>query len=93
MSKSKGGNRGSGSGKSNDRYVVRHPDGWGVKGPNAERASSVHDTQADAQRQAKKVVENPGGGEVRTHGQDGKWRESDTVKPGNDPYPPKDKKH
>lgn len=24
---------------------------------------------------------------------DGKWRDSDTVPPGNDPFPPRDKKH
>ncbi|MCC6237269.1 MAG: DUF2188 domain-containing protein [Dehalococcoidia bacterium] len=78
----------------NDRYVVRNPDsGWGVRGPNASRASSQHDTQADAIRRAREIVANHGGGEVRIQGRDGRWRDSDTIPQGNDPNPPKDMKH
>jgi len=77
----------------NDRYVVKHPDGWAVKAGGADRASSIHGTQREAESAAKKVVQNLGGGEVRIQGQDGKWRDSDTVAPGHDPNPPKDKKH
>lgn len=77
----------------NDRYVVKHPDGWAVKAGGADRASSIHGTQREAEAAAKKVVQNLGGGEVRIQGQNGKWRDSDTVAPGHDPYPPKDKKH
>ncbi|WP_420559751.1 DUF2188 domain-containing protein [Tepidicaulis sp.] len=77
----------------NDRYVVKHPDGWAVKAAGADRASSVHKTQGEAERAAKDTVQNLGGGEVRIQGRDGKWRDSDTVAPGNDPNPPKDKKH
>ncbi len=79
--------------KKNDRYVVKHPDGWAVKKPGADRASGVYDTQREAERVAKDMVKNLGGGEVRIQGQDGKWRDSDTVPPGNDPNPPRDKKH
>ena len=77
----------------NDRFVVRHPEGWAVKKPDAERASSVHDRQADAERAAKQTVGGLGGGEVRIQGRDGRWRDSDTVAPGNDPNPPRDRKH
>ena len=77
----------------NDRYVVKHSDGWAVKAGGAERASSVHRTQREAEQIAKKTVNNLGGGEVRIQGRDGKWRDSDTVAPGNDPNPPKDKKN
>lgn len=77
----------------NDRYVVKHRDGWAVRAGGAERASSVHDTQKEAEAAAKQTVGNLGGGEVRIQGRDGKWRDSDTVAPGNDPNPPKDKKH
>ena len=77
----------------NNRHVVLHPDGWAVKALGAERASSVHDTQREAEVKAKQVVKNLGGGEVRIQGQDGKWRDSDTIAPGNDPNPPKDKRH
>lgn len=77
----------------NDRYVTKHPKGWAVQAPDGKRASSVHDTQAAAEKSAKQTVSNLGGGEVRIQGRDGRWRDSDTVPPGNDPHPPKDKKH
>jgi len=77
----------------NDRYVVKHPDGWAIKKAGAERASSIHERQADAERTAKLAVGSLGGGEVRIQGRDGKWRDSDTVAPGNDPSPPRDHKH
>jgi len=77
----------------NDRYVTKHPDGWAVKKPGAERASNVYGTQREAEHRAKDIVGNLGGGEVRIQGRDGRWRDSDTVAPGNDPFPPRDKKH
>lgn len=76
----------------NDRYVVNHPGGWAVKGPGASRASGVFERQRDAESYAKQVVGNLGGGEVRIQGENGKWRDSDTVAPGNDPFPPRDTK-
>lgn len=76
------------------RHVVPHPNGgWDVEDPNASRASSHHDTQTDAVRRAKEIVGNAGGGEVVIHGRDGRIRDSDTVAPGNDPFPPRDTKH
>lgn len=77
----------------NDRYVVRHPKGWAVKAGGADRASSIHSTQRQAEIAAKQTVHKLGGGEVRIQGRNGQWRDSDTVSPGNDPFPPRDKKH
>ena len=77
----------------NDRYVINHPAGWAVKKTGASRASSVHSTQKEAERRAKEIVNNQGGGEVRIQNRHGRWRDSDTVSPGNDPCPPKDRKH
>lgn len=77
----------------NDRYVTKHPDGWAVKGAGAKRASGVFDTQREAETRAKGIVGNLGGGEVRIQGRNGRFRDSDTVAPGNDPFPPRDKKH
>jgi len=77
----------------NDRYVVKHAKGWAVKAPGAERASSVHQTQKAAEQAAKQTVRKNGGGEVRIQSMTGKWRDSDTVPPGNDPNPPRDQKH
>lgn len=68
-----------------NRYVTTHPRGWVVKAPGSERASSVHSTQRDAERAAKQTVRNLGGGEVRIHGRDGRWRNSDNVPPAMTP--------
>lgn len=77
----------------NDRYVVKDGDNWAVKKADAERVSGKFDTQGEAETFAKNVVANLGGGEVRIQGRDGRWRDSDTIPPGNDPFPPRDTKH
>ncbi|MDZ4057921.1 MAG: DUF2188 domain-containing protein [Polynucleobacter sp.] len=78
--------------KKSDRFVVNHPQGWAVKAPGAQRASGVFGTQAEAQAAARRIVHNAGGGEIVTQGRDGRFRDSDTVAPGNDPNPPRDKR-
>lgn len=65
---------------------------WKIKKENGTRASDYASTQKEAEQIAKELSANSGGGEVRIHGLDGKIRDSDTVAPGNDPCPPKDKK-
>lgn len=78
----------------NDRHVVRNPEGgWDVKAGGSKRASAHEKTQAAAEKAAKRIVGNAGGGEVVIHGRDGRIRDKDTVAPGNDPNPPKDKRH
>ena len=77
----------------NDRYFVKHGPGWAVKKGGAAAPESVHRKQSDAEQSAKRTVGNLGGGEVRIQGRDAKWRDSDTVAPGRDPNPPRDKKH
>ena len=67
---------------SNQRHVVQHPQGgWAVKKPHAERASSRHQTQAEAQSRAEEILSHDGGGEAVTHRRDGSIRKSDTVYP------------
>jgi hypothetical protein len=66
---------------------------WNVKKAGAGRISANANTQQEAEALAKQFCSNAGGGEVRIHGRDGKIRDSDTVPPGNDPNPPKDKKY
>jgi len=79
--------------KDNNRHVVPNPDGgWDVKAPGAGRASSHHDTQSDAEGRAREIVGKAGGGEVVIHRPNGQIRDSDTVAPGNDPFPPRDRK-
>jgi len=76
-------------GKSNNRTVHKRPDGWGNLRNGNERDTSVHPTQRDAIDAAKQDVARQGGGEVTIQGRDGKFRDKDTVPPGNDPHPPK----
>ena len=77
--------------KDSDRHVVPNPDGgWDVRAPGASRASSHHDTQAEAINRARDIVHNAGGGELVIHGRDGRIRDSDTIAPGTDPNPPRD---
>ena len=66
---------------------------WRVTREGSSRVSDFAATQKKGENIAKHFAANSGGGEVRIHGLDGKIRDSDTVSPGNDPYPPKDKKH
>ena len=78
-------------------YHVTNPKGsdeWRVVKEKAERASATASTQKEAERIAKEFAANSGGGEVRIHKpQGGPIRDSDTVAPAKDPFPPKDKKH
>lgn len=77
--------------KNQDRTVSRRDDGkWQNKRNDAEKASSVHDTQREAEIAAKQMLRNQGGGELTTMGRDGKIRSKDTIPPGNDPNPPRD---
>lgn len=76
-----------------NRHVVANPKGgWDVKRPGSPRSGAHADTQADAIERARQIVRNSGGGEVRIHGRDGRIRDSDTIAPGNDPQPPRDKR-
>ena len=61
--------------------------------PGAKRASVIEPTQRGAEREAKRILRNEGGGEVRIRDEKGRIRDSDTVPPAADPNPPKDKKH
>lgn len=77
----------------NNRHVTQTSDGrWQVRREGADRASSTHDTQQEAINRAREIERNTGGGEVVIHGTDGRIRDSDTVAPGNDPFPPRDQK-
>jgi hypothetical protein len=75
------------------RHVTPHPDGgWQVRAPLSERASALTDTQAEAEQLARGILRNVGGGEFTVHGRDGRIRDSDTIPPGRDPFPPRDTK-
>lgn len=61
--------------------------GWKVKEENASRASSNHDTKAEAIERAKELAKNQNLGQVIIHKQDGTFQTEYTY--GKDPFPPK----
>jgi hypothetical protein len=80
--------------KGRDRTVFQRPDGqWANKRNDAGRASSLHSTQRSAERAARDMLKNQGGGELTTKSENGRIRSKDTIPPGNDPLPPRDKEH
>ena len=80
--------------KDRDRMISKRADGtWANERNDASRASSVHRTQQEAIQSAKQMLVNQGGGELTVKGRDGLIRSKDTIAPGNDPNPPKDKEH
>ena len=81
-------------GKPQDRSVFRRTNGtWVNQRNDAERVSSVHSTQAHAIAAARQNLTNQGGGELTVMGLDGRIRSKDTIAPGNDPFPPRDREH
>lgn len=70
---------------SNRIFVVKHPEGWAVKRPGADRASFVTQTQADSISRARSMAKSEGA-ELTIQGRDGKFRDSDSH--GRDPFPP-----
>ena len=80
--------------KGRHRTVYRREDGqWANKRNDASKASSLHSTQRAAEQAAREMLGNQGGGELTTMGRDHKIRSKDTIAPGNDPCPPRDKEH
>lgn len=80
--------------KKNNRTVYQNDEGeWANKRNGASRAGSVHNTQHAAEAAAREMLRRSGGGELTTTGRDHKIRSKDTIAPGHDPNPPKDREH
>ena len=73
-----------------DIHVVRHNDGWATRKEGASRVGHTTDTQREAIDLAREQAKRERV-EVVIHRRDNKIRDSDSY--GNDPNPPKDKKH
>jgi hypothetical protein len=73
-----------------NQHVVKTDDGWGVRGENNDRLTSIHDTQGAAIDAAIEIAKNRQS-DVIIHDRHGKIRDRDSY--GNDPCPPKDTKH
>lgn len=72
-------------------HVTRRPDGsWQVLREKGERATSIHPTQGNAEGAARELARKEKV-EVVIHRPDGRIRDKDSY--GNDPFPPRDKKH
>ena len=67
-------------------HVTPRDEGWAVEREGSERASSLHDTQAEAEAAGRATARREQV-EFYLHGRDGRIRERDSY--GNDPYPPR----
>lgn len=67
-------------------HVTPRDGRWAVEREASQRASSLHDTQAEAEA-AGHVTARREQVEFYLHGRDGQIRERDSY--GNDPYPPR----
>ena len=64
----------------NNRHIAPTEDGqWAVRDEGSERASGLFSTQKEAQDKAREILSNSGGGELITHGLDGKIQSSVTI--------------
>lgn len=76
-----------------DRIVSQRKDGlWENKRVGADRPAGLHNTQKQAESEARRMLNNAGGGELITKGIDQKIRSKDTIGK-KDSCPPKDKEH
>lgn len=73
-----------------DIHVVPHNGGWATRKEGAQRVGHTADTQKEALEEAREQAKREKV-EVVIHRPDGRIRDSDSY--GNDPNPPKDKKH
>ena len=73
-----------------DIHVVPHNGSWATRKEGAQRVGHTADTQKEALEQAREQAKREKV-EVVIHRPDGRIRDSDSY--GNDPNPPKDKKH
>lgn len=73
-----------------NQHVVPLDHKWAIKGAGNERYTKILDTQKEAVEKARDIaIKNKS--EVVIHNRKGQIRDSDSY--GNDPCPPKDKKH
>lgn len=73
-----------------NQHVVKNGKKWAVKGAGNSKATQNFDNQKEAIERAKEIAKRQRS-EVVIHGRNGKIRDKDSY--GNDPNPPKDKRH
>jgi hypothetical protein len=72
------------------QHVVPVGNDWGVRGEGNKRLTVITPTKAGAEKAGRDIAKNQGA-ELFIHGRDGKIQDRDSY--GNDPFPPRDKKH
>jgi len=76
--------------KKKNQHVIPYKGKWAVRGEGNKKVTKVADTQKEAIKIAKEIAKNKSA-EVVIHNKKGQIKDKDSY--GNDPYPPKDKKH
>ena len=67
-------------------HITKHNDKWNIVEENKSKPIKVLETQKEAVDTARNILKNSGdGGELFTHGENGKIREKDTISPAHDP--------
>ena len=69
-----------------NQHVVKHSEGWAVKGAGNKKATRVAETQKEAIEIAKQIAMHQHA-EMLIHGRNGRIRDRDSY--GNDDFPPK----
>jgi len=69
-----------------NQHVVKHLEGWAVKGAGNEKATRVAETQKEAIEIAKQIAKNQNS-ELLIHRRNGRIRDRNSY--GNDLFPPK----
>lgn len=73
-----------------NQHVVPLGTGWAVKAEKSKKFTLITSTKKDAVSAARSIAKN-NKAELIIHGKDGKIQDTDSY--GEDPNPPKDKKH
>jgi len=76
--------------KGKNQYVVPTKDGWGVRSEGSGKLTAKTDTKAEALKIGTSIAKNQQS-ELTILKKDGKIQNKNSF--GNDPNPPKDKKH
>lgn len=77
-------------GRKKNQHVIPYEGKWAVRGEGNKRVTKITATQKEAEDIARRIAKRKNA-EVVIHDKNGRIRDKDSY--GNDPYPPKDKKH
>ena len=79
--------------KGQDRLVYHIPACWATKRNDRRVPDATFHTQEEAIKASRRFLKKEGGGELLVMNKKGRIRSKDTIAPGKDPCPPKDKEH